>query len=316
MQRLILDTDLDTDCDDAGTLALLHALADAGECELAAVVCSAPIAACAGAARAINAAYGRAGIPVAAVRVPDYGSAPAWQAYRAHRANARIGGENATYADLLARTRPPGEPVEDAVALYRRLLAAAAPGSLAICGIGTLTALAQLLASGPDAASPLSGRELAARAVRELTVMAICDHPAGADRFNWAMDLPSAAAVIAGWPGALSVSSAGQSIPTGARFTAAAPDGHPVRTAYVSFLGGAGRERPSWDQVTALYAVRGLAGPYALSGPRELVLDPVAGGHRWLPPVAGAPARHQVVPIASDAVMARIIEDLMLASLR
>ena len=36
---LILDTDIDTDCDDAGALAVLHALADRGEVEIAGVVC-------------------------------------------------------------------------------------------------------------------------------------------------------------------------------------------------------------------------------------------------------------------------------------
>ena len=36
--RLILDTDMSGDCDDAGALALLHALADRGECELLATI--------------------------------------------------------------------------------------------------------------------------------------------------------------------------------------------------------------------------------------------------------------------------------------
>ncbi|MEP1642867.1 MAG: nucleoside hydrolase, partial [Rhodopirellula bahusiensis] len=36
--KLILDTDMSGDCDDAGALPLLHALADRGECEILAVV--------------------------------------------------------------------------------------------------------------------------------------------------------------------------------------------------------------------------------------------------------------------------------------
>jgi hypothetical protein len=39
--RIILDTDMSGDCDDAGALALLHALADQGECEILATVVSA-----------------------------------------------------------------------------------------------------------------------------------------------------------------------------------------------------------------------------------------------------------------------------------
>ena len=38
--RIIFDTDMETDCDDAGALAVLHALADNGECEILATVVS------------------------------------------------------------------------------------------------------------------------------------------------------------------------------------------------------------------------------------------------------------------------------------
>lgn len=314
---LILDTDIDTDCDDAGTLALLHAFADRGDCALLGVVCSAPVAACPGAVRAINAWYGRPAIPVAAVRVPGVAADPVWQPYREHRARMRVDGQaGITYADLLAATRPAGEaPPEDAVALYRRLLAGAAPGSVVICGIGTHTALAQLLASGPDAISPLGGPALVARSVRELVCMAGGAYPAGRDGFNWRMDLPSAVAVAARWPTPLTVSAAGQSIMTGARFTAAAPADHPVAVAYRSFLGGPGRDRASWDQVTAWYAVHGLDGPYALGGPRRLAIDPGTGDHAWSAWDGVAAPRRVVVPAAADAWMAGAIEDLMLASL-
>lgn len=39
---IILDTDMDTDCDDVGALAMLHALADNGEAEILGIVCDAP----------------------------------------------------------------------------------------------------------------------------------------------------------------------------------------------------------------------------------------------------------------------------------
>jgi len=38
--KIIFDTDIDTDCDDAGALAVLHALADNGEAEILATVVS------------------------------------------------------------------------------------------------------------------------------------------------------------------------------------------------------------------------------------------------------------------------------------
>jgi hypothetical protein len=59
--RLIFDTDMSGDCDDAGALALLHALADRGECELLATVVNRKdlTGASAAATDAINTFYGR-----------------------------------------------------------------------------------------------------------------------------------------------------------------------------------------------------------------------------------------------------------------
>lgn len=310
---IILDTDLDTDCDDVGAIALLHALRKAGECRLLGVVCSAPVAECAATAQVLNAWFGQPGLPVAAVRVGDAASAPAWQGYREHRARFLAGG-HAYHAAVAAcpPPRPAGVPVEEAVACYRRLLAAAAPGSLTIAAIGTLTALAQLLASGPDAHSPLTGVELVRRQVRELVSMAAGTWPEGVEEFNWRMDLPSAAAVLAAWPGALTVSPHGRTVVTGARFMAALPAGHPARAAYRAFLGGEGRDRPSWDQITALYAVRGLAGPFARGADQGLELDPVGGRHRWRPD-PGAGPRRLVVPLIDDQRLAALVEELMIA---
>jgi inosine-uridine nucleoside N-ribohydrolase len=310
--RLVLDTDIDTDCDDAGALAVLHGLAARGECELLGVIASVPVAACAPAVRAINAWYGRPDLPVGAVRATDYESAASWKPYRDHRAWFARGEVAGSYNEVLARSRPPGDASpEDAVALYRRLLASSPEGSVTICAIGTLTALAQLLDSGPDGASPLPGRELVRRFVRELVCMAVVGWPTGRDTFNWLMDLPAAAKVVRDWPTALTTSSEGARIRTGARFTAAAPLEHPVRTAYLVYLRGPGRSTPSWDQVAATYAVQGLEGPFARSGRRELAIDAATGSHRWLP-WRGGPQRRSAVPLYDDLRMAAYIEDLMI----
>ena len=307
--RLILDTDMDTDCDDAGALAVLHALADAGECALLGVVCSVPVPACVAAVRAIDAWHGRADIPVGLVEVPGYDADPAWRPYREHR--GRCDADGVLYNGRLGET---GSTAESAVGIYRRLLAGQPDGSVTICAVGTLTALAQLLASPADGHSPLNGAELVRTKVRELVCMAIAGYPAGEDRFNWAMDRASAAEVVRAWPGWLTVSELGQAIPTGAGFAAAAPPDNPVRLAYEIFLGGSGRTRPSWDLVAALYAVRGLAGPFALSGPRRLEFSAATGRHAWVADAAGA--RRLLRHLIDDTAMASLLEDLLLATLR
>ena len=40
--KVIFDTDMDSDCDDVGALAMLHVLADAGEAEILATMISSP----------------------------------------------------------------------------------------------------------------------------------------------------------------------------------------------------------------------------------------------------------------------------------
>lgn len=62
--RVILDTDLGIDVDDAGALAVLHALADKGEAKILATVANVNDPHAPGALDAINTYYGRPNIPV------------------------------------------------------------------------------------------------------------------------------------------------------------------------------------------------------------------------------------------------------------
>lgn len=66
------------------------------------------------------------------------------------------------YVHKLARGRFPNaihdyDAVPAAAEAYRRMLVGAADHSIVICAIGFLTALRELLLSGPDATSPLNG---------------------------------------------------------------------------------------------------------------------------------------------------------------
>ena len=63
-EKIIFDTDMYTDFDDVGALATLHALADAGECEILGTVASTRGAPSVGMVEIINAYYGRPDTPV------------------------------------------------------------------------------------------------------------------------------------------------------------------------------------------------------------------------------------------------------------
>ncbi|NBC29112.1 MAG: hypothetical protein GVY29_03870, partial [Spirochaetes bacterium] len=259
--RIIVDTDLDTDCDDVGALAVLHALQTRGEAEVLAVVCSIPYAGTVGCAAAMNRYYGRPDIPIGLLRSEDLEESPRFSRYRQHLASMYESGWR-RYNDVIAAefgTTGAAARAADAVELYRRTLAAEADHSITIVAIGLLTALDKLLRSKPDDHSPLDGSSLVERKVQRLVTMGLGAFPRGKDGFNWAMDGRAAETVLHNWPTLLAVSETGSNILTGENL-ATLKEPHPVRRAYELYLGGVGKSRSSWDQLALLCGVRGTGG--------------------------------------------------------
>src|SRR5688500_18066106 len=62
--RILFDTDMDSDCDDVGALAVLHALADRGAADILATVVSSRHEWSPACADAINTFYGRPNLPI------------------------------------------------------------------------------------------------------------------------------------------------------------------------------------------------------------------------------------------------------------
>jgi len=135
--RLIFDCDMDSDCDDAGALGILNALADNGEVEILAVTVSALHPYSAPAADAINTYYGRPDIPIGVARPP----AP---------------NQKSRYAQGVAESSPYDVPVgqaaPDAVAVYRDVLRKEKDGSVTIVTVGDMTNLARLVTDPADLA--------------------------------------------------------------------------------------------------------------------------------------------------------------------
>ncbi|MBN2450222.1 MAG: nucleoside hydrolase [Lentisphaeria bacterium] len=312
--NLILDTDLDTDCDDVGALAVAHALRRQGRLRVAAVVCSAPVVSAAACAQFLNEYAGAADIPVGQYRVPPEARSPRFDAYDAHRRRAEelYAAAGGLYNDLLAETRFGGRLPDfpDAVALYRRVLARAPDAGVVVCAVGTLSALDAFLDSGPDAATPLHGRELAARKVRLLVTMAVGTYPCGRDCFNWAMDPTAARAVLHRWPGPVAVSPAGEDVLTGATLAARLAGDNPFRRAYEIHRGGPGRSRSSWDQIALLYAAGTHPAIFTEIPNQGLRFDPETGHHQWTD-APSDPERRHVMPALPPVEMAALIEELM-----
>jgi hypothetical protein len=292
---LILDTDMNEDVDDAGALAVMHALADRGLAEILALTYCTSAVWGVPAIQAINRWYGRPELAVG-----SFG-----------RAGFIDEHADLSYIRFLAEAyQPAGRGTDDApeaLALLRRTLAARATPDVVLVGIGPLPNLAALLDSGPDDASPLSGDELIRRSVRKLVLMA-GRIPEGIE-YNLRQDPGAARRVLESWPTPVVICDGqlGGSIQAGARFCRESQRGNPVRTAY--WLHAVGLDWACYDQAAVLAAVTG-ARYFRHSAQGRLEVDKEGRG-RWVPDQSGN-QRYLKARYKAEA-LSELIEDLMLA---
>lgn len=305
MYRVILDTDIETDCDDVGAVLTLHALALRGKLGIAGVIASTRDMDSALYLKALLLELGSPEIPVGSNMHLPHG-----QNYRLHveRCQKILYTKTRDFKHLQPE-------IEDGLRLYRRLLAAAPAGSVRICAIGLLTVLAALLDSPADDISPLTGRELLAQKVEAIYSMALAAYPVGCDRFNYAMDKDAAARVLNHAPCKIVISALGSDVLTGAELVQSTPKESVAALAYRVF-GSYNPEfrRPSWDQMTVL----------ATSSEYSQVLQEVCGGTILFDAATGENSftgevggkGYFMVGRQTPQYFARLIEDLMLEAVK
>lgn len=285
--RIIYDTDMGNDVDDALALAMIHAFASRGEADLLAVTVTKDNKWAAPYIDVVNTFYGRGGIPIGVVRG---GKTPEDNDMTKVPVNRRRDDGSPVYPHTLLD----GGDAPDAVVVLREALAAAEDESVTVIQVGFSTNLARLLDSEPDEHSSLTGRELIRQKVGLLSIMA-GQFPDGDPEYNVRTDIPSAKKLVEEWPTRMVFSGfeIGLSIP----YPAASilnhygyVDDHPVADAYHHYL-EMPYDRPTWDLTSVLYAVRPEEGYFDLSeSGRVTVLDdgrvrhePDAGGmHQYL----------------------------------
>lgn len=154
--QIIFDTDFGGDADDLGAVAMLHYYADQGDIDLLAIVSWSHEEYALPALAAINQFYGRPGLQLGVREVDPWRTD--WNY------NKVIADQFPHQADTVADAEP-------AVALYRRLLANAAPNSITIVTVGPLANIQNLLNSEPDAISDKTGAELVTAKVDQFVIM-------------------------------------------------------------------------------------------------------------------------------------------------
>lgn len=252
---VIFDTDMESDVDDVAALAQLHVMADRGEVELLAVMVSGHNGWSAPCIDAINTFYGRPDLPI-----------------------GLVSGKRGIYQDsLFAREVAEAFPQDfatrhekiESAALYRRLLAKRKGPDVTIISVGDLTNLAALLATKPDAGSPLAGTELVAAKVAHYVCMGSRypaeTKPGNGKWGNFRTDPESTREVNDRWPTMLTYTGGGEfaeSMPIGRKIVKLDPAVWPVSLAYRSYLGKSGAQvRHTADSISVLVAVRGFE-PY------------------------------------------------------
>ncbi|MCB1122852.1 MAG: nucleoside hydrolase [Verrucomicrobiae bacterium] len=280
--RIIFDTDMGSDCDDVGALALLHHYVDQGEAELVACIFSSgKVPYGAGIIDAINRYYGRPDIPVGAYQGNDFGDP-----VDKMRAEA-IANRTEQFGNEIIHNRD----AEDMVHLLRRLLASNTDGPISYVTVGHTRGLYELLISGPDEISPLSGRALMEKHVDRWVALGAlgANNPEGEYRKDWNFFFNGTALytkrLLEEFPQPVFLVDGGTTVMTGKslKYT---PPGNIVRVCYTEWLDHVFQktlddQRPSWDLVAIYFAVSGTGDFLENNGQGHLEFDAEKGCRWW-----------------------------------
>ncbi len=281
--KIIFDTDMGSDCDDVGALALLHTYADMGKVEiLGSIYSSGKVPYGAGIVQAINIYCGRPEIPVGANYKDDVGdSVDKMSAEKLVKDTDAFGNTIISNTDAVEQTL-----------LNRKLLLEQPDHSVTYITVGHTKGLYDLLVSEGDAITPLSGLELVRTKVRRWVALGALG--ANNKKREYTQDwnffkngtAPFTKYLIDNLPVPMVFVDAGADVMTG-KSLKQTPAGNIIRTAYRDWLWWYGKktlddQRPSWDLATVYYAVEGVGDYLINSGTGYLDFDPDKGC-KWIP---------------------------------
>ena len=296
--RIFLDTDISSDVDDVGAVAVLHALADRGNAEILAMAVSSGDPWGAPCPKVLNAAFGRPDIPVGEIMEPTVHHVSKYTQYIAEHYLPHAESKNGIY---------------DAVQLYRETLARQGDKSVTIVTIGYLSNLKELLQSSPDEVSPLAGADLVATKVKKLICMG-GEFPSGRE-WNLYQDVEAATYVFSEWPTEIWFSGfeIGNSVLTG-KALRQTDNNNPLTKSYQLYNNI--QNRQSWDQIAVLLAASSerLRNTYwEMSPPGYMQIDS-QGVNTW---EAGKDGKHRyMIRTKKTEKLAHIIDGLMVSSVK
>jgi len=261
--RLILDTDIGNDVDDALALAMIHALENRGEVHLLAVTITKDNRYAAPYVNLVNTFYGRASVPIGMVH---HGKTPDDAAMLRVPAEKRDAQGHLLYPHTLTD----GSQAADAVELLKQVLTQQPDASVTIAQIGFSTNLNRLIESE-------DGKALVKRKVKLLSVMG-GNFEKPEPEYNIMTDAGAAKSLFKDWPTpivfsgfevGLRITFPWQSIQKDFEWAS----NNPVVDAYNLYVGKP-EDHPNWDSTAVLYAIRPDRGYFELSEPGDVTLGP------------------------------------------
>ena len=302
--KIIVDTDMLTDPEDVNAVWLLNTLADRGEAEIVGCVANGHEAnrASGAAVDVINTWFGRPNIPLGTFK----GGYP-----------KKRSPFTPLLRDKFPHTAPDDDKLPSAVEIYRRVLAKQPDNSVVIVSIGFLVNLKDLLFSASDKYSDMAGADLIRHKVKKLAVMG-GKYPQGLEyNFSFGGVGKCTHEVLEQWPDQVPIVFSGYEIGgrviSGKSYKQKLPQG-PLRTALEHQYNALARGRESWDELTVLYAVRGLSYQgveyWKLHSGGSVSIDAKTGSDVW----KDAPNKNQSYLVESlpPDRLAQVLEELVL----
>jgi len=306
--KIIFDTDMGNDVDDVMALCMIHNLQKRGACELLAVTLTKDHPQAAAFTDAVNTFFGAPDTPIGVVR---NGAAPEPGKFNKLADEKNADGSFRYPHDLLS-----GADAPEAVGLIRKILAAQPDKSVVLAQVGFFTNFARLLDSKPDNHSPLNGRELIAKKVKFLSIMAGAFQTVNWNtrhlEYNVVKDVPAAQKLAKQWP--TPVFWSGYEIGVAAAFPHVSIEQdmnyvphHPLKESYYLY-NPPPHDRPTWDPTAVLYAIYPDRGYFDLSPPGNVTVEDNAA--TWFRPSRDGKGQHRFLVMSSEQT-ARVREAIV-----
>lgn len=279
---VILDTDIGSSTDDLFALDLLYKYMDEGKVNLLAVMLNREGDISAEITDVFNTWYGHPNIPIGvthnSVKNPkvfiDYSTVVT----KTEKINAKgepdpKGKKTRPY---FKRTVTDVSNLPESVKLYRKILSEQPDRSVVICAVGFLSNLGQLLSTGPDEYSNLTGSELVAKKVKIMYTQGGVFYSSIEPDYNVLNDIDAGKKVYEEWPTPIVFSpmEVGNEIdyrPKSVLADLADYKKSPLKTIYEECETDTGQRM--WDSNTVIHAVEGNAF-YTVSAPGNIHVTP------------------------------------------